>query len=133
MPVILSIDEALNLQGDSAPFAMYSHARASAILRYYGKTIPKAVLKERLTNSEKKLLRTLVKWPKIVKKAVENHAIHYIPNYVHTLSSDFNHFYRDCPVIGNSNEEFRINLVSCSKKIINESLSILGIIAPERM
>ncbi len=128
-----NIDEALNLQGDSAPFAMYSHARASAILRNYGKTIPKAILKEKLANSEIKLLRTLSKWPGVVEKAAKNLSIHYIPNYVHTLSSDFNHFYRDCPVIGNPNEEFRINLVSCSKKIISESLSILGVVAPEKM
>ena len=80
-----------------------------------------------------KLFRTLSKWPETFKKAVDNLAIHYIPNYIHTLSSDFNHFYRDCPVIGDQNEKFRINLGLCSKKILNDSLSILGIDAPEKM
>ncbi len=128
-----NIEEALNLQGDSAPFAMYSHARASAIIRKYNKKIPKAEMTKRLEKSEIKLLRTLSKWPETVSKSVDSLAIHYIPNYIHTLSSNFNHFYRDCPVIGDLNEKFRINLVFCSKKILNDSLSILGINAPEKM
>ena len=128
-----NIDEALNLQGDSAPFAMYSHARASAIMRNYSKNTPAFKLENNLDESEIRLLRTLSKWPNTVEKAVDNLAIHYIPNYIHTLASDFNQFYRDCPVIGNSNENFRINLVVCSKKILNESLSILGLKAPEIM
>jgi len=128
-----NIDEALNLQGDSAPFAMYSHARASAILRNYSKNTPNCKLENILVESEIRLLRTLSKWPNTVEKAVDNLAIHYIPNYIHTLASDFNQFYRDCPVIGNNNENFRINLVVCSKKILSESLSILGLKAPEIM
>ena len=128
-----NIEEALNLQGDSAPFAMYSHARASAIIRNYDQEIPDVKMANKLEESEIKLLRTLSKWPETIKKSVDNLAIHYIPNYIHSLSSDFNHFYRDCPVIGNENETFRINLVLCSKKILSDSLSILGVHAPKIM
>ena len=128
-----SIDEALNLQGDSAPFSMYSHARASAILRNYGKKIPEINSIKTLQETEIKLLRTLTRWPSMIKKSVTNLSIHNIPNYIHSLSSDFNQFYRDCPVINSDNSEFRINLVFCSKKILCEGLSILGIKAPERM
>ena len=112
---------------------MYSHARAASILRNFEKKLPKPDVESELEESEIRLLRTLSKWPEIVRKSVENLAIHYIPNYAHTLASDFNQFYRDCPVLGDQNEGFRINLVMCSKKILNENLSILGIEAPERM
>ena len=128
-----NIEDALNLQGDSAPFAMYSHARASAIIRNYGKDIPDILLNEKLSNSEIKLLRTLAKWPDIVQRAVTNLSIHYIPNYTHELASNFNQFYRDCPVLGNNSEELRINLVTTSNKILKTSLEILGIKAPNRM
>ncbi len=128
-----NVEEALNLQGDSAPFSMYSHARASAILRNYGNKIPDIESIQPLEEGEIKLLRTLSKWPSIIEKSVTNLSIHHIPNYIHSLSSDFNQFYRDCPVINSNNLEFRINLVFCSKKILNEGLSILGIKAPERM
>ncbi len=128
-----NIEDALNLQGDSAPFAMYSHARASAIIRNYGKDIPDILLNEKLSNSEIKLLRTLAKWPDIVQRAVTNLSIHYIPNYTHELAANFNQFYRDCPVLGNNSEELRINLVTTSNKILKTSLEILGIKAPNRM
>ena len=128
-----NFEEALNLQGDSAPFAMYSYARACSIIRKYGSDIPNPKLKNKPVDSELRLMRTLAKWPNIVGKASLNYTIHNIPNYVHTLSSDFNQFYRDCPVIGNENEDYRINLVNCTKKTLKEGLSILGIKAPERM
>ena len=112
---------------------MYSHARASAILRNYGKKIPEINSIKTLQETEIKLLRTLTRWPSMIKKSVTNLSIHNIPNYIHSLSSDFNQFYRDCPVINSDNLEFRINLVFCSKKILSEGLSILGIKAPERM
>ena len=128
-----NMEEALNLQGDSAPFAMYSHARAAAIIRNYSKDVPEISLKGKLSNSEIKLLRTLTKWPETVQRAVKNLSIHYIPNYTHELASNFNQFYRDCPVIGNDNEALRINLVVISKKILNISLAILGVKAPNKM
>ena len=128
-----NFDEALNLQGDSAPFAMYSYARACSIIRKRGKEILNSKLQSKLTDSELKLMRTLARWPKVIEKATINYTIHNIPNYVHNLSSDFNQFYRDCPVLGDKNEDYRINLVYCTKKTLKEGLSIIGIKAPERM
>ena len=128
-----NFDEALNLQGASAPFTMYSYASACSIIRKYRSNIPKPKLKSDITNSELKLMRTLARWPQVIEKSTLNFTIHNIPNYVHTLSSDFNQFYRDCPVIDNENEDFRINLVSSTKKALKEGLSIIGIKAPKRM
>ena len=128
-----SIDDALSIQGDSAPFAMYSHARMSSILRKYGDNIPNFMFEGDLVESEIELIRTMAKWPKTVESAVDKLAIHIIPNYVHQLSSKFNNFYRDCKVIGDTNEYLRINLVNTSKRILFDALDILGIEAPDRM
>ena len=128
-----NMEDALNLQGDSAPFAMYSHARAAAIIRNYSKDMPEVSINGKLSNSEIKLLRTLAKWPGTVQRSVNNLSIHYIPNYAHELAANFNQFYRDCPVIGNENEALRINLVAISKKILKTSLGILGVKAPNQM
>ena len=128
-----SIDDALSIQGDSAPFAMYSHARMSSILRRYEASIPDSKLESDLVESEIELIRTMAKWPKTVESAVDKLAIHIIPNYVHQLSSKFNNFYRDCKVIGDTNEALRINLVNSSKRILFDALDILGVEAPDRM
>ena len=128
-----NIDEALNLQGDSAPFAMYAHARASSIIEKYTNEITLPKLIGKLETSEIELLRTLAKWPKIVEETSDNLNIHKIPNYVHKIASDFNQFYRDCPVINDKNQNFRINLVLCSQKVLHDGLGILGIKAPKVM
>ena len=128
-----SIDDALSIQGDSAPFAMYSHARMSSILRRYEASIPDSKFEGDLVESEIELIRTMAKWPKTVESAVDKLAIHIIPNYVHQLSSKFNNFYRDCRVIGDTNEALRINLVNSSKRILFDALEILGVEAPDRM
>ena len=128
-----SIEDALSIQGDSAPFAMYSHARMCSILAKYGKEVPKVNIDSNLVEAEIDLVRVICKWPQIVKSSADKLAIHIIPNYVHQLSSQFNSFYRDCKVIGDINESFRINLVKTSKRILFDALDIMGIEAPERM
>lgn len=128
-----NIDDALSIQGDSAPFAMYSHARMSSILNKYEKDIPELKLEVDLVESEIDLIRILAKWPQIIESSVTKLAIHNIPNYIHQLSSQFNNFYRDCKVIGDSNEPLRINLVYSAKRVLFDALGILGIQAPERM
>jgi arginyl-tRNA synthetase len=95
--------------------------------------MPECTIKSDLTKSEVSLLRILTKWPKLVKSSADNLAIHQVTNFVHSLSSQFNNFYRDCKVIGDVNEQFRINLVFNSKRILFDSLNILGIEAPEKM
>ena len=127
------IDDALSIQGDSAPFAMYSHARMSSILRKYGESIPEYKLESDLVESEIELIRLMAKWPQTIELAVNKFAIHNIPNYIYQLSSKFNNFYRDCKVIGDTNEDLRINLVNISKRILSDALDILGIEAPDRM
>ena len=128
-----SIEDALSIQGDSAPFAMYSHARMCSILAKYAKEVPKVNIDSNLVEAEIDLVRVICKWPQIVKSSADKLAIHIIPNYVHQLSSQFNSFYRDCKVIGDINESFRINLVKTSKRILFDALDIMGIEAPERM
>ncbi len=128
-----NIDDALSIQGDSAPFAMYSHARMSSILEKYGKSIPDIEINDALVESEINLIRLMSKWPQLISSSSSKFAIHNIPNYIHQLSSQFNNFYRDCKVIGNINESLRINLVFLAKKILFDALDIIGIDAPEQM
>ena len=128
-----SIEDALSIQGDSAPFAMYSHARMSSILRRYGQEIPSFNVKSKLVESEIDLIRFITKWPYTIALAADKLGIHMITTFIHQLSSKFNNFYRDCKVIGDVNENLRLNLVKVSKRILFDALDILGIEAPEKM
>ena len=126
-------EEALNFEGDSAPFVMYSHARASSILKKIKRENNEVVIPKELHLSELKLIRTLMKFPSIVTEATERMKPHKIPYYLQTLSSNFNKFYRDCPVVETEYEWFRKELVISTKKVLFEGLEILGIEAPETM
>ena len=128
-----SIDDALSIQGDSAPFAMYSHARMCSIIKKYDRDIPKMNVEIGLKRPEIELIRIMAKWPQVVELSATKLAIHKVPNYIHQLASQFNNFYRDCKVIGDANESLRINLVFSAKKILFDALEIIGIAAPERM
>ena len=128
-----NIEDALSIQGDSAPFAMYSHARMYSILNKYGKNLPERGKEADLVESEIDLFRIIAKWPQIVESSATKLSIHKIPNYIHQLSSQFNNFYRDCKVIGDVNEALRINLVFSAKRVLFDALGIMGIDAPERM
>ncbi|OIR15172.1 MAG: arginine--tRNA ligase [Marine Group III euryarchaeote CG-Bathy1] len=126
-------EEALNFEGDSAPFVMYSHARASSILKKIKRENNEGVIPKELHLSELKLIRTLMKFPSIVAEATERMKPHKMPYYLQTLSSNFNKFYRDCPVVDAEYEWFRKELVISTKKVLFEGLGILGIDAPEIM
>ena len=126
-------EEALNFEGDSAPFVMYSHARAASILKKIKRKNDEETIPKELHLSELKLIRTLMKFPSIVTEATERMKPHKIPYYLQTLSSNFNKFYRDCPVVETEYEWFRKELVISTKKVLFEGLEILGIEAPETM
>ena len=104
-----------------------------SIIKKHGKNIPEMKVEANLIDPEIELIRIMAKWPQIIELSSNKLAIHNIPNYIHQLSSQFNNFYRDCKVIGDVNESFRINLVFSVKRILFDALDIIGIEAPERM
>jgi len=58
-----------------------------------------------------------------------------VARYAYALASQFNQFYRDCPVIKaeENTRNFRLAIVMAFKKIIKDLLELLGIEAPEKM
>ena len=86
-------------------------ARASSILKKIKRENNEVVIPKELHLSELKLIRTLMKFPSIVTEATERMKPHKIPYYLQTLSSNFNKFYRDCPVVETEYEWFRKELV----------------------
>ena len=129
--IIFKWEDALNFEGESAPFIQYAHARCCSILK-------KAKIKEKSNYSfnhpsEIKLIKTIAKFPNFVRKAIENRNPSIIAEYAYKLASDFNAFYRDCKVIGSKEEQDRLALVNASKQVLENSLNLLGIEALEEM
>ncbi|MEW5937136.1 MAG: arginine--tRNA ligase [Candidatus Thermoplasmatota archaeon] len=133
-PMIFKWEEALNFEGNSAPFIQYAHARACSILA-------KADAPERpqtlpgMHKSELKLMRTLAHLPSTVSKCALEMTPHPLASYAFALASDFNQFYRDCRVLNAEDElrSFRLALVQGTKWALGSVLDILGIEALEEM
>jgi len=128
-----NLDEALNFEGDTGPYLLYSYARASSILR-------KAKINSKNKNSfseielkEIDLIKKLSQFPEIVLKSYYNLNPSIIANYSYQLAQNFNEFYHSCPVIGSEKEIFRLNLVEAFRIVLKNSLSLLGIETIERM
>ena len=131
--------ESIDLNGNTAPFIQYTHARIRSLLR-------KAAAQEIETNAsvqlseipaqEKNLLRVLYDYPSTVKQAGQELSPALIANYTYDLVKTYNHFYQDIPILREENETiriFRLQLSDFTAKIIKHAMSCLGIDVPQRM
>ena len=129
--IVFKWDDALNFEGESAPFIQYAHARCASILK-------KAKFREKNEYefkhpSEIKLIKMLAKFPYFVRKSILSRNPSLIANYAFELASVFNAFYRDCRVIGSKRENDRLALVKATKQVLKNALNLLGIEALEEM
>ncbi|MEM0155802.1 MAG: arginine--tRNA ligase [Thermoplasmataceae archaeon] len=119
--------EALNFEGDSAPYIMYSHTRASSIL---AKTNKVDVSDLHFSNdAEKTLVHRLYLYPYVLEEAAKTLRPDTLSNYLLGLVKAFNDFYTQCPVLNSPTEDRnrRISLVKGFRTILDDACKIIGI------
>ncbi len=136
-------EQALSLQGDSAPYVQYAHARASSILRKASKFDLSKADWSKLGKLELKLAQEIAKAPEVILTAAKNFAPHQIAQYTLDLATAWNSYYNHKDDEGNYDtqvltaeeglKEARLVLVSKVKKTLAYTLDLLGIAAPEEM
>jgi len=131
-----SWDRALNFEGDSAPYMQYSYARANSILEKAG-SIPTSYNIDLISSeSEHNLIKTMFRFPEVIRDSADNFKIHILANYAHELANSFNQFYKNVSVLNAENDELRdtrLFLVNSYKTVMEETLDLLGIEAPKKM
>ena len=133
--IVFKWEDALDFEGDSAPFIQYAHARASSILKKAGKTekiFDPSLIKH---PSEIRLVKILAMLPSKLKTACETCRPNIIANFAYEIAVRFNEFYRDCRVIGSEKklEKARLLIVKATKIVLKNVLDLIGIEAPEEM
>ena len=136
-------EKALSLQGDSAPYVQYAHARANSILNKVGKFDASKADWSMLGELELNLAQEIAKAPQIILSAASNLAPHQVAQYALDLATAWNSYYNHKDDHGNYDtqvlaaaeglKEARLALVSKVKKTLADTLNLLGIAAPEEM
>jgi len=135
--ITFDISKSLSLEGDTAPYIQYTHARSSGILEKAGVDPNFETSFELLKNHfEISLIREIGKFELYIMDAANNFSPKVIARYCHILSVAFNAFYEHVKVLDDKNESLRnerLCLVLSFKLTIQKALGLLGISAPEQM
>ncbi len=127
-------EEALNFEGNSAPFLQYAHARTRGILGKGGPFEPgdPALLTH---PEEARLMKLLARFPHVIGKAAESRRPHEVATFAYDVAAQFNLFYRDCPVLTADPplRAARLGLVDGTRIVLQGALDCLGLPAPHEM
>ena len=132
--------ESIDFNGNTGPFIQYTYARIKSILRKAKEQNIDVCLDNlefvEINDKEKHLIQLLSEFPTIVQEAAQDYSPALIANYVYDLVKEYNQFYHDYSILkepDNQIKKIRITLSQIIALIINNSLIMLGIEAPERM
>ena len=143
------IDESIAVDGNSAPYLIYTYVRCQSVLNKSGLCHPlekgdPGALDSRLrgndnqttiNNDESNVLRLINQFPEIVQQAAIQLAPNLIANYLYDLAQKYNYFYQKNKILESEEniKQFRLMLTAATGKVIKEGLYLLGIKTVEKM
>jgi arginyl-tRNA synthetase len=138
--ILFNPEESVDFQGNTGPFIQYTYARIQSILRKADLS-PKELLNAprqdiELHPKEKELIKLLEIYPETIQLAAENYSPALIANYTYDLVREFNSFYQQVSILGETDEAirtFRIQLAKKVGEVIKSAFQLLGIEVPARM
>ncbi|WP_421812860.1 arginine--tRNA ligase [Flagellimonas sp.] len=135
--ILFNPEESVDFQGNTGPFIQYTYARIQSILRKAENVSSSAVdTSLHLHEKEKELLKQIQMFPETVQLAAENFSPALIANYTYDLVKEFNSFYQQVSILGETDEQKKNLRVQLSQKVgevIQSAFRLLGIDVPDRM
>ena len=135
--ILFNPEESVDFQGNTGPFIQYTYARIQSILRKADNVRSSAVeISLDLHEKEKELLKQIQLFPETVQLAAENYSPALIANYTYDLVKEFNSFYQQVSILGETDEQkknFRVQLSQKVGEVIQSAFRLLGIDVPDRM
>lgn len=136
-------DQALALQGDTAPVVQYAHARIRSIGRKAAELELGKPDFSKLGTLELRLAKMVAKYPEALAQCVRDKTPHPMCAYALELATEFNAYYNHKDASGKTDtsvlhaepglREARLAVVLRVADAIREALGVLGIEAPDEM
>lgn len=127
-------EDALNFDGNSGPYLQYVYARTCSMLRKAGDFEPDYDPSKLTDEFEIKLVHSLSRFEAAIQVSGEQKRVNMLPAYGHEVAAAFNQFYAAVPVLAaGESRNSRLTLVECTRTVLRNVLSCLGMEAPEEM
>ncbi|MDE5958642.1 MAG: arginine--tRNA ligase, partial [Muribaculaceae bacterium] len=131
-------EESIDFNGNTGPFIQYTYARIRSVLRKaaeagfqigeYAAAVP--------CEREITLIQRLADYPSVVQEAGRSYSPALIANYAYDLVKEYNQFYHDCSILGETDpakRSLRLALSETTANTVKSALNLLGIGVVERM
>ncbi|MBQ2661712.1 MAG: arginine--tRNA ligase [Clostridia bacterium] len=134
--IVFSWKKALNFDGETGPYAQYTHARCCSVLRK-ADGFDKENIDYSLINDDASaaLIKAIGALPDIIKEAANKNEPYLISRGVIDICSCFNKFYFDNRIMDDDAQtrNARLALTEASRIAIKTGLYLIGLKAPEKM
>lgn len=124
-------------------YIQYAHARICSVLRQleernilFNKDDMHAAELNRLTEQhELDLMMTMSRFPETIESAALSHQPHQLTNYLRELAANFHAYYNAHQFLSVEGglRQSRLTLITATRQVLHNGLSLLGMTAPDKM
>jgi len=134
------LDKMVSLDGDTATYMEYAHARVNSIFARGG--VDGETLRADATpitlahDAERALGLALLRFPEALADVAADYRPNMLTSYLYDLARVYSVFFENCPVLKAENEALRtsrLKLCDLTARVLRTGLSLLGIDVVERM
>ena len=123
------LEDALNFDGNTGPYAQYTYARTCSIIAKAGGVPDVHPTGADVTDpSEAALLKVLSMFPEKVLDALSQLEPSVITRYILDICAAFNRFYHECQIVTVPDEktrDFRVALTACVKNVLGRAFGLI--------
>ncbi len=129
-------EKVLTFEGETGPYVQYTRARACSVLRKANQPLRvDADCGALALDEEFGLVRLLVDYPDVLRRATSSYEPFFLTDYLLTLAERFNAYYQHYRILTDDPQvrDARLLLVKGVETVLQSGLSLLGIKTPEEM